>query len=169
MGGDNLDKPVITILNKNEVVRYKPKKSWKRKPILIRILDDSPYTHYKPIQHIDRYGSVLKLHFLDIVLEKDEPQSSIEERKKIYGDNIFNPSHVTKLMDYLKRVDLSKVSEIVVHCTQGERRSVAIGLLIAKYYTQDEGMYEQIQQNNPYDDKGNPYVYDVGDRHMDYL
>lgn len=157
-----MGKPTLTILSKQEAKVYKPKKFFKQKPIMIRILDGSPYKEEKPVKYYKHYKHQLNMEFLDIEIEDDESMASIERRQNIYGDLLFNESHVQSLNDFLKTINIDETSEIVIHCTAGERRSVAIGLIISKYFTQDVDTFNAIQNNKRFP-FGNAFVYEKCD------
>ena len=50
--------------------------------------------------------------------------------------------------------------ELIVHCQAGVSRSHAVALFAAKYYAQDEGLYQELLEQEGKVYGGNPYVYD---------
>lgn len=144
----------ITVLSKDEVANYKPKKTLKQKPILIRIKDKGIWTTYPNIRHINRYKSVFETEFLDIEILPNDT-----ERQRIYKDEMFNEQIALELLNYIKN-NLKNTSEIVIHCTAGERRSKAIGLVILSKILKDYKQYEQLSKNNAFP-KGNNMVYQI--------
>lgn len=163
-----LSKPTITILNKRDAKLYKPSKSLWKKPILIRILDGSPFKEEQPVRHHKRYKHELDMAFLDIEIEQNESLSSIKERQNIYQSKLFNENHIKQLYQFLKPIDFNRVSEIVIHCTEGERRSVSIALIIAKHFTYDLDAFNTIQSKKRFT-FGNPYVYGISDNWMNKI
>ena len=144
----------VTVLSKDEVANYKPKKTLKQKPILIRIKDNGIWTTYPNIRHINRYKSVFETSFLDIEVLPHET-----ERQRIYKDEMFNEQIALELLDFIKN-NLKNTSEIVIHCTAGERRSKAIGLIILSHILKDYKQYEQLSKNNDFS-RGNSMVYQI--------
>ena len=144
----------VTVLSKDEVANYKPKKTLRQKPILIRIKDKGIWTTYPNIQHINRYKSVFETEFLDIEILPHET-----ERQRIYKDEMFNEQIALDLLKFIKN-NLKNTSEIVIHCTAGERRSKAIGLVILSKILKDYEQYEQLSKNNAFP-KGNNMVYQI--------
>lgn len=90
------------------------------KPILIRILnpntDNDPFSSFK---YIGVYKDVLELYFDDIQHNK------IYEKSEYY----FSLKDMKKLNDFILKNDFD---EVVVHCTLGLSRSLAIMICIAK-------------------------------------
>ena len=144
----------VTVLSKDEVVKYKPKKTLRQKPILIRVNDKGIWTTYPNIQHMNRYKSVFETEFLDIEVLPHET-----ERQRIYKDEMFNEQIALDLLKFIKN-NLKNTSEIVIHCTAGERRSKAIGLVILSKILKDYEQYEQLSKNNAFT-KGNNMVYQI--------
>lgn len=144
----------VTVLSKDEVANYKPKKMLRQKPILIRVKDKGIWTTYPNIQHMNRYRSVFETEFLDIEVLPHET-----ERQRIYKYEMFNEQIALDLLKFIKN-NLKNTSEIVIHCTAGERRSKAIGLVILSKILKDYKQYEQLSKNNAFP-KGNDMVYRI--------
>lgn len=144
----------VTVLSKDEVAKYKPKKTLRQKPILIRVKDKGIWTTYPNIQHMNRYKSVFETEFLDIEVLPHET-----ERQRIYKDEMFNEQIALDLLKFIQS-NLKNTSEIVIHCTAGERRSKAIGLVILSKILKDYKQYEQLSKNNAFP-KGNNMVYQI--------
>lgn len=144
----------VTVLSKDEVANYKPKKMLRQKPILIRVKGKGIWTTYPNIQHMNRYRSVFETEFLDIEVLPHET-----ERQRIYKDEMFNEQIALELLRFIKN-NLKNTSEIVIHCTAGERRSKAIGLVILSKILKDYKQYEQLSKNNAFP-KGNNMVYQI--------
>ena len=144
----------VTVLSKDEVAKYKPKKTLRQKPILIRVKDKGIWTTYPNIQHMNRYKSVFETEFLDIEVLPHET-----ERQRIYKDEMFNEKIALDLLKFIQS-NLKNTSEIVIHCTAGERRSKAIGLVILSKILKDYKQYEQLSKNNAFP-KGNNMVYQI--------
>lgn len=144
----------VTVLSKDEVANYKPKKTLRQKPILIRVKDKGIWTTYPNIQHMNRYKSVFETEFLDIEVLPYET-----ERQRIYKDEMFNEQIALGLLKFIKN-NLKNTREIVIHCTAGERRSKAIGLVILSKILKDYKQYEQLSKNNAFP-KGNNMVYQI--------
>mgnify|MGYP002719514783 CR=1 FL=1 len=144
----------VTVLSKDEVANYKPEKTLKQKPILIRIKDKGGWTTYPNIRYINRYKSIFETEFLDIEVLPHET-----ERQRIYKDEIFNEQIALDLLDFIQN-NLKNTSEIVIHCTAGERRSKAIGLVILSKILKDYKQYEQLSKNNAFP-RGNDMVYQI--------
>lgn len=144
----------VTVLSKDDVVNYRPKKTLRQKPILIRIKDKGVWTTYPNIRYINRYKSVFETEFLDIEVLPHEI-----ERQRIYKDEMFNEQIALDLLKFIQS-NLENTSEIVIHCTAGERRSKAIGLIILSHILKDYKQYEQLSKNNDFP-RGNDMVYQI--------
>ena len=144
----------VTVLSKDEVANYKPKKTLRQKPILIRIKDKGIWTTYPNIRYINRYKSVFETEFLDIEVLPYET-----ERQRIYKDEMFNEQIALDLLKFIKN-NLKNTSEIVIHFTAGERRSKEVGLVILSKILKDYKQYEQLSKNNAFP-KGNNMVYQI--------
>lgn len=152
----------VIVLSKDEVVNYKPKKTLRQKPILIRIKDKGIWTTYPNIRHMNRYKSVFETEFLDIEVLLYET-----ERQRIYKYEMFNEQIALDLLKFIQN-NLKNTSEIVIHCTAGEHRSKAIGLVILSKILKDYKQYEQLSKNNAFP-KGNDMVYQIlGQTHIKY-
>lgn len=144
----------VTVLGKDDVAKYKPKKTLRQKPILIRIKDKGIWTTYPNIRHINRYKSVFDTEFLDIEVLPHET-----ERQRIYKDEMFNERIALELLNFIIN-NLKNTSEIVIHCTAGERRSKALGLVILSKILKDYKQYEELSKNNDFP-RGNNMVYQI--------
>lgn len=153
-----MSKLEISIYDKNEVATYKPLKTWTKKPILIRIMDDENWTRYPRLQYEKCYKAIHKVSFLDVEVEPDD-----KKRQDIYKDELLTDDKIQGILDFLNQFEPSKISEVVIHCSSGRRRSVALGAFIAKYLIEDNALYYRISHiysdDENVDDVGNPVIY----------
>src|SRR5699024_12563139 len=105
---------------------------------------------------------IIKKEFLYSKIKDDERISSKERRQTTYVNLIFKESNVKTLNYFLKTINIDETNEIVIHCTACKRRSVAIGLIISKYFTQDVDTFNDIQNNKRFP-FGNAFVYEKCD------
>lgn len=142
----------IKSMSKHEASKHRPIKP----TILISIQDgekqELPFK--QRTNHItrNRYIDTLFLYFDDI-----DP-SSIPGNPHI--PFAFGDSDARQIIAFLRRhFEKNDFEELIVHCQAGVSRSHAVALFAAKYYAQDEGLYQELLEQEGKVYGGNPYVY----------
>jgi len=139
----------ITILNKQDAVKYTPKE----KSIAIRITDKN--SNFVTGFPYERYIDVLELKFHDA-----DPEYFFTETLK---KNLFSEEDTYKIFDFLK--DKKIVNEVVVHCDYGHSRSVTVALFIAENFLPQYDSELVIEDINRGIEDGkyriNQYIYDI--------
>ena len=146
----------IKVFNKTSVASYHPKRNLFRKPLLIRIMDDSGWTNYPEMPNIHKYKAVHVMNFLDVEVDINDI-----ERQELYGKDLLTDDDIEELIKFLEVFLDRSISEIVIHCDEGRRRSVSVALFIASRFLKDKLLVSFIEENygKPYNNpRGNPMI-----------
>ena len=145
----------IQSLSKAEIKKYKPKEN--ESTILISIQDgEKRYLPFKErTNHITRrrYNDILFVYFDDL--------TSREIQENPYQPFIYSDEDNKLILNFLqKHYDNKNFDKLLIHCEAGMSRSHAIALFTAKYFEQDENLYNTLlyQENRIFG--GNDYIYE---------
>lgn len=151
-------RPQIKILPYRSVKEYNPELENKTN-LLISIGNGDVAGKVNRLKHKKAFFDILGIDFLDIEISKNEDINSINERKRIYGDLLFNELHIQKIMNFVELYSNKKIDILVINCSEGKRRSLSVGLVLAKYIFKDYVQYQNLLNKNKIDMFGNPYIY----------
>ncbi len=143
----------IQSVSKRTASRHKPDKP----TLLISIQDgekqELPFK--QRTNHItrSRYVDCLFLYFDDI-----NPDAIPGKPHMTFA---FSDSDAKQIINFLTRHYVNKdFEELIIHCQAGVSRSHAVALFAAKYFAQDEELYQQLLNQKGKVYGGNAYVYE---------
>jgi predicted protein tyrosine phosphatase len=56
---------------------------------------------------------------------------------------LFNEKHAETIIDFLEKINLLDIDELIIHCAAGISRSGAVGLFTCRYFKLDENKFRE--------------------------